>query len=65
MNYKMKSKEIEEDTNLRVECPYCKRKNYMPVFVDERICYWCKKKIKNNTKSYFIYKLRKEIKNNG
>ena len=65
MNYKMKSKEIEEDTNLRVSCPYCNHKSMMPVFMDERLCYWCKRKIKNNTKAYFKYKLRqkqKEIK---
>ena len=62
MNHKMKSREIEEDTNLRVECPYCKHKNRMPVQLDEKICYWCHNKIKNNSKLYFINRLRKELK---
>lgn len=62
MSNKMKSKETEEDVNLRVMCPYCQHKNRIPVFLDEKICYWCHKKIKNNTKLYFMYKLRKEMK---
>ncbi len=51
---------ISEEVELRVECPYCKHKNMMPVYLDTKLCYWCKNKIRNNTKLYFKYKLRKQ-----
>lgn len=53
---------IKEEVELRVECPYCKHKNMIPTFLDTKICYWCKNKIKNNTMAYFKYKLRQKRK---
>ena len=64
MGYRMEMRAIEEDTSLRVKCPYCGRKNHMPVYVDEKLCYWCKRMIKNNSRAYFKYRLRKELKKN-
>jgi len=61
MGMKSDKKALSEETNLRVQCPYCKHKNMIPVFLDEKLCYWCNRKIKNNTELYFKYKLRKEI----
>ena len=60
------SRAINEEVSLRVVCPHCKHKNMIPVFLDERLCYWCKRKVKNNTKAYFKYKIRqmqKEMRN--
>ena len=58
-------KEIIESENydsIRVYCPNCKHKNTIPVQVDSKICHWCKKKIMNNTRSHFTYKLNKLMK---
>lgn len=48
-------------SDINVRCPYCGHTNIMPVFVDTKICHYCKHKIQNNTRDYFNYKLRKEI----
>ena len=48
---------------LRVKCQ-CGHTKTMPVFLDSTICNQCGNKIKNNTKAYFMYKLRKELKKN-
>ena len=48
---------------LKVKCS-CGHVKTMPVFLDSTICNQCGNKIKNNTKAYFIYKLRKELKKN-
>jgi hypothetical protein len=46
---------------LRVVCE-CGHTKRIPVFVDSVICNQCGRKLKNNSKAYFTYKLRKEIK---
>ena len=48
--------------DIKVKCPHCGHTNTMPVFVDAKICNWCKNKIYNNSPAYFKYKLRKEMK---
>lgn len=53
----------DEYSKLMIQCPYCQHKNMMPVYDEKRICYWCGKLIKNNSKAYFIYKIRKINKN--
>lgn len=64
MKKRQKIKHIETlQDNLEVlrvvcECGHTKR---IPVFVDYVICNHCGKKLKNNSKAYFMYKLRKEL----
>lgn len=57
--------EILQDNlaELKVKCK-CGHVKTMPVFLDSTICNQCGNKIKNNTKAYFMYKLRKELKKN-
>lgn len=57
-------KALSQLEELKVECS-CGHKTIMPVYLDTTICSYCKKRIKNNTKLYFMYKLRKELKNSG
>ena len=61
----------EEDTRMfqafatiRVKCNYCGHSNTIPVFDDYKNCRWCGKKIKNNTKAYFKYQIRKRLEEN-
>ena len=56
-------KALSELENLKVKC-VCGHKMIMPVYLDSTICTYCGKKVKNNTKLYFLYKLRKEINKN-
>ena len=60
--FKKERKEADYFKPLKVKCK-CGHVVTLPAYVDEIICTWCKKKIKNNTKAHFIYKLRimKEI----
>ena len=56
-------KALSEFEKLKVQC-VCGHKTIMPVYQDSTICSFCGKRIKNNTKLYFLYKLRKEINKN-
>lgn len=58
---KQDTKRIESYTNIKVKCPRCGHPQVMPVFLDTNNCSYCGKKIYNNTKLYFKYKLRKEL----
>lgn len=63
MNFKEIEKYCNETQDIKIKCPYCGRKNSTPAYVESRICYWCKKKIINNTRArfkYMFYKTRKE-----
>lgn len=53
-------KALSELENLKVKCE-CGHSIIMPVYKDVQICDHCGRKIKNNTKLYFKYKLRKEL----
>lgn len=57
-------KALSELEELKVKCE-CGHSMVMPVYIDSKICSYCGKKVKNNTKLYFMYKLRKELKNSG
>lgn len=48
---------------LKVKCS-CGHSTVMPVFVNQKICSFCGNIVKNNTKAYFLYKLRKELNKN-
>lgn len=50
---------------LNVKCKVCGHTIFMEVQRDYKICGYCKNKVLNNTKEYFIYKLRKEIEKNN
>lgn len=56
-------KALSELEKLKVKC-VCGHTKIMPVYQDTTICTYCKRKIHNNTKMYFMYKLRKEINKN-
>lgn len=45
---------------IRVVCP-CGHTKRIPVYVDYVICNHCGKKLHNNSKAYFKYRLRKEL----
>lgn len=47
---------------LKVKCK-CGHTQVIPVFKDYCYCSHCRNKLKNNTKLYFLYKLRKELEN--
>ena len=59
--YKDDTKSMQEYAKIKVKCKYCGHINTMPVFVDAKPCGYCKKKIHNNTQTYFRYKLIKEL----
>ena len=52
----------EQLKHLIVKCK-CGHMMLMPVQQDFKICSYCGHKVLNNTKLYFLYKLRKELKN--
>ena len=56
-------KALSELEKLKVKC-VCGHTKIMPVYQETAICTFCGKKLKNNTKMYFMYKLRKEINKN-
>ena len=56
-------KALTELEQLKVKC-VCGHTQIMPVYQDKTICTHCNKKIKNNTKLYFLYKMRKALKKN-
>jgi hypothetical protein len=56
-------KALSELEKLKVKC-VCGHTKIMPVYQDYAICNFCKRKMYNNTKMYFMYKLRKEINKN-
>jgi len=56
-------KALTELSNLLVKCQ-CGHTMIMPVYQDKTICKYCGKKVLNNTKLYFMHKMRKEIKKN-
>lgn len=45
---------------IKIKCP-CGHTIVMPVFADYLICSHCKKKVNNNTKAHFRFKMRKEL----
>ena len=53
-------KMLSELDKLKVKCD-CGHIVIMPVYQDKTICSFCGKKITNNTKLHFLYKMRKEI----
>lgn len=50
-----------EELRVVCECGHTKR---IPVFLDSVICNFCGKKLINNTKAHFKYKLRKALNEN-
>ena len=56
-------KALSELEKLKVKCE-CGHTKIMPVYQESTICNFCGRKIKNNTKLHFMYKLRKEINKN-
>ena len=54
------NKALSELEELKVEC-VCGRKVIMPVYIDSVICKHCGNKIQNDSKLYFMYKMRKEL----
>ena len=56
-------KALEEYEKLKVRCK-CGHRTVMPVYVDKTTCSYCGRTVTNNTKAYFVYKLRKEIRKN-
>lgn len=62
-SYFKKELELHEQLkHLLVRCS-CGHTMMMPVQEDSTICTHCGKKVLNNTKLHFMYKLRKELKN--
>jgi len=59
--YEEDTKIMHEYNSIKVKCKHCGHVNAMPVFVDSKVCWFCKKKMNNNTKAYFKYKIRKMI----
>ena len=49
-------------TRLKVKC-ICGHTQVIPVFLDDKICTNCGRKLKNTTKLHFMYKMRKELRN--
>lgn len=47
---------------IKVKCKYCNHSVTFPVFLDTKLCDYCGKKLKNNTRAYFKYKMRKVLK---
>ena len=47
-------KALSELEKLKVQCTHCGRKMIIPVYKDYMICDYCGRKVKNNTKMYFI-----------
>lgn len=45
---------------LNVKCKVCGHTMFMKVQQDYKICSFCRNKVRNNTKEYFMYKVRKE-----
>jgi len=48
--------------DIKVKCS-CGHTQVIPVYRDTMYCAYCGKKLKNNTRLYFIYKMRKELEN--
>ena len=59
--YEEDTKIMQEYNKIKVKCKCCGHTNTIPVFMDTKICSFCKNKINNNTKTYFKYKLIKEL----
>lgn len=55
----MKLMEAYED--LKVQCE-CSHKEIIPVWKHTKICSYCGRTIKNNTKQYFIYQMKNKLK---
>lgn len=54
-------KKLEEDySKIKVKCK-CGHILTIPVYIDKLICNWCGRLVHNNSKSYFKYKIRKEV----
>ena len=54
------TKILEMYSSIKVKCK-CGHSQVIPVFMDVANCSFCGKKIHNNTKLYFKYKMRKEL----
>lgn len=52
---------FSEFEEIKVKC-ICGHKTVMPVYVDKSVCSHCKRTVINNSRAYFKYKLRKELK---
>ena len=48
-------------SQIKVKCKYCGHINTVPVFLDKKNCWFCKRVIHNKGEAYFKYKLRKII----
>lgn len=60
LNYIEDSKIAKSYTDVTIKCT-CGHSMAMPVFVDEKICNFCGRKVCNKSKAYFKYKMRKEL----
>ena len=58
---KQDTKRIEMFTNIKNKCSRCGHTQTIPVFKDFGYCSYCGKKIQNQTRLYFKYKLQKEL----
>ena len=62
---KRPKKEILKDKNrvsITMKCKYCGHTNTIPAFVEEKICSYCHKKIKNTTQAHFTKTMLEKIK---
>ena len=57
-------KYLDEMSKIRVKCK-CGCSNTIPVYLDTKPCSYCGKKLHNNTKLYFKYKVRKVMNNDN
>lgn len=58
ISWKQDTLKLKRYADIKVKCKHCGHTNTMPVFVEEKLCSFCKKKIYNNSKAHFKYKLR-------
>lgn len=59
-------KKVQQELDkLNVKCKFCGHTMFMKVQQDFKICTHCRRKVLNNSKAYFIYKLQKTMKKEG
>ena len=59
--YQEDSRMFRALSEIKVKCKNCGHTMTMPVSIDSKVCSWCKKKVQNNSRRYFKYRLIKEL----
>lgn len=54
---KRDTRRFKEYAKIRHYCPKCGHTNSMPVFVDYKICSWCKNMVFKDKKTEFEYRI--------